>query len=313
MSNSLTLLREAAVAFEYEHIKQQTIQACHKLQPHIKRRPPIKHIKKKHSKYSHIINDKWKNYNNTRLTHKSGVGDICLLDSCTLDSSRYLITNGVNPVNIHVFERDIETFNSMVKLNIGINCYLGNIEDNIDQLINPIRGFYYDGMGNTIDFETIRTVLQKTHKLFEPCSTLAITLCVRNRAGFCLTTLIERITSIVHESFTEPNAKLREVIPYKRYNIEEEKNGALMAFLVFSINNPNDVITVYRPEKVMKTMKGSDILKKKFGTPKNILPNEYYDKVKWYGYALKTSYTTWEPNGSLDAIIDSCNANDTIE
>jgi hypothetical protein len=259
------------------------------------------------------MNNKWKNYANTRLTNNSGVGDICLLDSCTLDSSRYLITNDVNPVNIHVFERVVETFNSMVKLNIGINCYLGNIDDNIDQLINPIKGFYYDGMGNTKDFKTIRTVLQKTHKLFEPCSTLAITLCVRNRSGFCLTTIIERITAIVHESFVEPNAKLQEVMPYKRYNIEEKKNGTLMVFLVFSINNPNDVITKYRPEKVMETMKGSDILKKKFGTLENILPNEYYDKVKWYGYALKTSYPTWEPNGSLDDIIDSCNANDIIE
>lgn len=263
--------------------------------------------KKRHfmPKYEHIQKNKWKIRNNSRLICHSG--SVVLLDSYALDSSYHQIEKGVHPNNIHVFERCEEHYDIMTKSDIGINCYLGNIEDNIGQLSEPIGLAYLDFMGGSTCFEPIRTVLQKTNKFFEPCSTLAITMSLR-KSGFDLTGLIEQVKSIAHESFTESNAKLCEVMPYRRNGA-----GAMMVFLVFSIKNPCEVITVYRPHKILKTMKGSDILKKKYVEPENISPEEYYDLVKWFGYALKNVQPTWELHGSLDDIIESCKETDSIE
>ena len=280
----------------------QSIRDCHKIQR------CNRHVRKKRSStptYEHIQKSKWKIRNNSRLTCYSG--SVVLLDSYTLDSSQHQIANGISPNNIHIFERCKDHYNIMTKSDIGINCYLGNIEDNIEQLSDPIGLTYLDFMGGSTCFEPIRTVLQKTHKLFEPCSTLAITMSLR-KSGFDLTGLIEHVKSIVHESFTEINAKLCEVTPYRR-----KETGTIMVFLIFSINNPCEIITKYRPHKVMKTMKGSDILEKKYTESDNILPDEYYDLVKWFGYALKAVPPTWELHESLDDIIESCNATDSIE
>lgn len=230
----------------------------------------------KYVKYIHKKNNYYKNKTNKSAFSKAKPNQHCfILDTQNFDSTRVLIENGVKSKFIHVYERNKDTFQKMIKKNIyGVDIIHGDFAEKIKDNPETIGTLYLDGMGGSI----LQTLLNTVRiSKFDHESVISVTFAARNHDSVVKDT-IEKLQKQLIILLPDRNVQLAEVYPYRR-----DSKSQTMCFVKFVLDH-DTIITQYRPHCIVKS--------------KIFIDGMYCDLVKWWCYPKKEDYT-WEPHDTI--------------
>lgn len=243
----------------------------------------------------------WKNRNNASLPVFDDKLYI-MLDSYTLNSSKFQISQGVPPKNIHIVEKNWRTFKRMQKNNtIGVNLHYGNISNCISWIKGPIGVLYFDFMGNVADLPDFHMSLEKCRDQICKEAVIGLTFSARFRKkNASCKKLVRGLQKKFSELLPDRSIDLDRHIGYRRSEDEKVYDSCqTMMFIKFVIDSPIPIFTEFRPLKFRRTnVKGSDILRKLRRPPSHIEADKFYDEVIWWLYPKKEDWS-WELHGSI--------------
>jgi hypothetical protein len=233
--------------------------------------------------------------NNLKTLALNKTGYVHVLDSETLDSAHTHVNNGVNPINIFVYEQNKDTYYRMLQNNThSVNIINGEMSKciNTDQKASVV---YFDAMCGKNAFKPLKSILNSVKWCKN--AKLALTFATRKSGGTA--TIVATARELLNSQTIKP--QLSEIFPYQL----RRGRGTPMVFMVFEVNSQDKFTTLYRPHKIIKScISGPCVVKDKLRDTSHVLLSKKYDLVKWYGYPCPKSFT-WEKNGSIVNILEN--------